>query len=96
MAIDLHNSINKIFLDKDIGVWFDYDLQENNLKQNFYPSNIYPLLFSQNNKIQCAKVLDYLNKENVLIYKGVLNYNLKLLLMLFALIIIFRWVTIKS
>lgn len=74
MFIELRSSIDRVFLDKTLNVWFDYDLKGNSLRKQFYPSNIFPLMLFNDNKnqsIKCQNHLNYLNKLNIFQFKGI-------------------------
>lgn len=72
MFYELSSTIDHVFLDKTLNIWFDYDLEQMCLRKQFYPSNIFPLiLFNGTNKtIKCQNSINYLNKLNVFQYKG--------------------------
>ncbi|KAI3422303.1 hypothetical protein GPALN_012828 [Globodera pallida] len=72
MAKTMMTSIDKVFLDANDGIWFDWDLKERKLRKKFYPSNIYPLLLGEEKRLQdqCHKVVEYLKRIGALGFRG--------------------------
>lgn len=68
----MRQTIDHVFLDKTLNVWFDYDLEQNGLRKQFYPSNILPLILFNGSKKskKCLSHLTYLNQLKIFEFKG--------------------------
>ncbi|XP_030833621.1 trehalase [Strongylocentrotus purpuratus] len=69
---DRKRAISEVLWSEDEGAWFDYDIVDEDIVDQFYPSNIMPMwasCYDDTNDIQ-QQVLDYLKKEGVLEFPG--------------------------
>ncbi|ODM94534.1 Trehalase [Orchesella cincta] len=71
-AEEIKSAINSVLWDDDAGVWFDYDLQEQVRRNQFYPSNIFPLWagIGCNDSSIVQRVLDWLHSSGGLEFPG--------------------------
>jgi len=71
-AEEIKTAINSVLWDDSVGVWLDYDLQEQMRRNQFYPSNIFPLWagIDSNDSNVVQKVLNYLEDLQVLEWEG--------------------------
>jgi len=65
-------AINSVLWDETVGVWLDYDLQEQVGRNQFYSSNIFPLWagIGCNDSSTVQKVLNYLQSSQALNWEG--------------------------
>lgn len=52
----------------DVGVWLDYDIDYKMSRNNFYPSNVFPLLALNVSSERIAQLVNYINKTGALDY----------------------------
>jgi neutral trehalase len=62
--MDRKTAIDDLFWNAELGAWFDYDLDFNKSRTDFFPSNIFPLLANCTNQdykeVETAqKILNY-------------------------------------
>lgn len=74
IADSIKEAINSVLWDNVTGVWFDYNLGENVLNKQFYPSNIFPMwagITSVDGESEVpARVLNYLRNTGALNWDG--------------------------
>lgn len=57
-------AMQKVFYEKDLGMWYDYDLQRHKLRPQYYASSFAPLFtqcYDQDDKLLLAKLWRYIN-----------------------------------
>ncbi|CAJ0574228.1 unnamed protein product, partial [Mesorhabditis spiculigera] len=64
---------------EEAGVWQDYDMAQKAHRNDFYPSNVYPLLAMEVDKSKTDKIREYLQATRVLEYPGGIPSTLKVL-----------------
>ncbi|CAJ0926396.1 unnamed protein product, partial [Mesorhabditis belari] len=67
----------EILWNEDAGIWQDLDLKTREFRNDFYPSNVFPLLVTQYNQNRTDKLRKYLKENRVLEYPGGVPSTLK-------------------
>ncbi|KAM5131901.1 trehalase [Mantella aurantiaca] len=70
-------AVQAVLWDQDLGVWLDYNLEQQKRNPNFYPSNLSPLWAScYDDTAMVDSVVSYLEKSGALSYKNGLPTSL--------------------
>lgn len=74
LAKELKEAITAVFWDEEVGVWLDWDMENKKRRNHFAASNLVPLwahAYDQHNNVKIsAKVINYIEKQNVMQYPG--------------------------
>uniref|UniRef100_A0A8C5MGZ7 Trehalase n=1 Tax=Leptobrachium leishanense TaxID=445787 RepID=A0A8C5MGZ7_9ANUR len=71
-------AVNSVLWDKDVGVWLDYNIEDQSRNNEFFPSNLIPLWATcYTGQEQVDKAVTYLENNKALTYKNGLPTSLK-------------------